>query len=948
MTSDEIRTTFLSFFEGKGHKIIPSSSLIPQGDPTLLLTTAGMVQFKPYFLGQTVPPGRRLTSCQKCFRTTDIESVGDPTHLTFFEMLGNFSIGDYFKQEAISWAWEFVIQKLGLPAKRLWITIFLDDDESFGIWRKIGVSEERILRFGEESNFWGPAGDSGPCGPCSEIHYDFGEEVGCGKTSCLPGCDCGRFSEIWNLVFTQYNQDKEGHRTPLPKPNIDTGMGLERTAAIMQGKTSVYEIDLFTPLMKQVSDLAGKKYGLDSSIDNAMRVVAEHSRGIVFLIGDGVMPSNEGRGYVLRRLLRRSALFGRTLGLEKPFLSEIALTTIKQMGHVYPELRQRQDFILKVIETEEVKFGVTLDIGLEVIEGLLRYREVHRGALPELVPFLRDFRPSSENAARVLEQHGFVGGGWETGSQIGAEMAAEVISQLAHDFLEQLEEGLIAQDIVDAIERWGQQVSGEEAFKLYDTYGFPVELTKEIASSKGLSVDLEGFEKEMERQRERARAAQKFVDVDIRIKVVSKPTIFVGYNKLKQESAIVSLLVDGASVGTAREGQEAGLILESTPFYGEMGGQVGDTGEIRSATGRFSVDSTVRMTPDIIVHQGRVTQGSLSVGDEVEAEVDRERRLDIARNHTATHLLQAALRQVLGEHVQQRGSLVAPDRFRFDFSHLVAVTREEITAVEHMVNDRIRQNLAVYDEELPYKKAIEEGVIALFDEKYGDVVRVLRIGKPPISAELCGGTHVTATGEIGSFHLIGESSIGSGLRRIEAVTGRGAETYIDQRLSDLEKIAEHLEAEPDDVLEKARLLSIELKNERKQTLALERELSRKIGESLLNQVEVVDGINVLAARVPPSRMEILREMSDSLREQLKSVILVLGTVYEDKPLLLAAVTPDLIEKGYNAGEIIKKVARVTGGGGGGKASMAQAGGRDKGKLDEALRLVKSLIRNENA
>ena len=873
MTSDEIRAAFLGFFESKGHKIIPSSSLIPQGDPTLLLTSAGMVQFKPYFLGEALPPNPRLASCQKCFRATDIESVGDPSHLTFFEMLGNFSIGDYFKQEAINWAWEFVTQHLGLRPERLWITIFLDDEESSHYWQKLGVPEPRILRFGEQDNFWGPAGNSGPCGPCSEIHYDFGEEVGCRKASCAPGCDCGRFSEIWNLVFTQYNQDEEGHRTLLPKPNIDTGMGLERTAAVVQGKTSVYEIDLFAPLLERVAELVGIKYGSDDITDNTMRVIAEHSRGVAFLIADGVMPSNEGRGYVLRRLLRRAALFGRRLGVDKPFLAETAKSTIEQMGHIYPELGQRQDFIIKVVEVEEARFGETLDTGLEVIESIMAE--------------------------------------WET-------------------------------------DRAGE-ISGDDAFRLYDTYGFPVELTKEIAASHGLSVNLEGFEREMEKQRERAKAAQKFevtlkATIGLHDQLNIEVTPFVGYQGLEHKSVIISLLVDGKSVETIEDGQEAGLILDSTPFYAEMGGQVGDTGEIRGPTGRFIVTNTIRVPPDVIVHQGKVVEGYLLADDEVEAEVDRERRLDIARNHTATHLLQSALRQVLGEQVQQRGSLVAPDRLRFDFSHLTAMTENEIQAVNHIVNEKVRQNLKVYyNEEIPYKKAIDEGAIALFDEKYGDVVRVVKIGKPAISAELCGGTHVASTGEIGFFQIIGESSIGAGLRRIEAVTGREAEAFVDKRFSSLSKIAQLLATSPDGAQDKVSSTASALDIERRRGQALESELSKKIAESLLGQAEVVNGVTVLAARVPSVQPQALREMSDLLREKLKSAVVVLGTVYEDKPAFLAAVTPDLVAKGYDAGKIVKQVAKVAGGSGGGKARLAQAGGKDKAKLDEALRLVKDLI-----
>ena len=814
-----------------------------------------------------------MASCQKCFRTSDIESVGDPTHLTFFEMLGNFSIGDYFKKEAIAWAWEFCTQRLKLDPERLWATIYLDDDESFRYWREIGVPEARILRFGEKENFWGPAGASGPCGPCSEIHYDFGKGVGCGKPSCRPNCGCARFSEIWNLVFTQYDQDGEGKRTPLPKPNIDTGMGLERTAAAVTGKTSVYETELFRPLIERVSRLSGRKYGKAQDNDIAMRVVAEHGRGIPFLVADGVIPSNEGRGYVLRRLLRRAALFGRRIGLDKPFLAEMAKIAIANMGHVYPEIAQRQDFILKLIELEETRFSGTLSAGLELLESV---------------------------------------------------MAKETTQQK-------------------------KEVSGKDAFKLYDTHGFPVELTSEIAHERGFSVDVTGFEKEMAKQREKARTVGVSKTLTISWKVkrhdvrAYKTTPFVGYHSLKHRSVIIDLVVDGKAADKVEEGQKASLILETTPFYGEMGGQVGDAGQIRGASGVFAVTDTVRVPPDVIVHQGQVAEGNLAVGDEVEAEVDGEKRLDIARNHTATHLLQYAMRQVLGEHVQQRGSLVAPDGFRFDFSHLTATLKEEVEAVQHIVNEKIRQNLPVNDEEVPYKKAIAEGAIALFDEKYGDVVRVLKIGEPPISTELCGGTHINSTGEIGFFQIISESSIGAGLRRIEAVTGRGAEAFIKQRFVSLENIAHSLHTLPDEVEEKVSSAASEFELERRHRLTLERELARLRAESLLAQVEEIKGVSVLIARVPSTRLEIMREMADFIRDRLKSVIVVLGTVSEDKPAFLSAVTPDLVAKGYDAGKIVREVAKVTGGGGGGKPNLAQAGGKDKSKLDEALRLAKSLI-----
>jgi len=856
MTGDEVRESFLHFFEEKGHRVVPGSSLIPHGDPTLLLTSAGMVQFKPYFLGEAAPPCPRLASCQKCFRTTDIEVVGDTTHLTFFEMLGNFSVGDYFKEEAIGWAWEFVTGRLGLPPERLWITIFLDDDESFAIWRKLGIPGDRILRFGEEDNFWGPAGDSGPCGPCSEIHYDFGLEAGCGKSSCRPNCDCGRFSEIWNLVFVQYNQDREGKRTPLARCHIDTGMGLERTAAVMQNKPSVYETDLFIPLIELVSRLSGRKYGEDDNSDNAMRVVAEHGRGITFLIADGILPDNEGRGYVLRRLLRRAALFGRRLGLDKPFLAEIARATIDKMGHIYPELKDRRSFVLKLINAEEARFGETLSTGLELLDGIIAGAESNKA----------------------------------------------------------------------------KEISGADAFKLYDTYGFPVELTCEIARGKDFSVDMAGFNKEMEKQRERARTNHKFeltARIGLEGELELKATDFVGYDCLKQKSVISNLLVDNKPVDSVKGGQKANLVLDKTPFYTEMGGQVGDTGEIIGSSGRLVVTDTIQSPQGAILHEGYVSEGSFSTGDEVEAVVDKERRLDIARNHTATHILQLALRKVLGEHVHQRGSLVAPDRLRFDFSHLAAMTQEELDEVQRIVNQEIRHNLPVSPCHIPYKQAIEEGAIALFDEKYGDVVRVLRIGEPAVSAELCGGTHVSATGEIGFFYILSESGIGGGLRRIEAVAGRGAEQVIKQKIDTLKG---GISAK-----------QVELKVEHGRVRAMERDLARERAEALLTKVEVIRGVRLLSAVVPPSRPETLRDMADVIRDRLKSGAVVLGTVYEDKPYFIAAVTPDMVEKGYHAGEMVKKVAAVAGGGGGGKAGLAQGSGRDRGKMEEALGLVRSLI-----
>ena len=870
MTGDELRQAFLSFFQDRGHKIIPSSSLVPHKDPTLLLTSAGMVQIKPYFLGLEAPPSRRLASCQKCFRTTDIDSVGDSKHLTFFEMLGNFSVGDYFKKEAIFWAWDFVTKYLKLPEERLWITIYLDDDEAFAYWREVGVPAGKILRFGEEDNFWGPVGDSGPCGPCSEIHYDLGEEFGCGKAECRPNCDCGRFSEVWNLVFTQYNQDQSGQRTPLPKPNIDTGMGLERTLAAIQGKPSPYETDLFFPLVDRICRLSGREYGRDENTDRAIRIMAEHSRGTAFLIADGVMPSNEGRGYVLRRILRRASLFGRKLGLNDPFLNEMAEVVVSTMSHIYPELMANQSLITEVIRVEEEKFITTLDTGLNLVEKLIGEASAHG------------------------------------------------------------REGL----------------TSEEVFRLYDTYGFPPELTAEIAREKGLSIDWEGFQAEMEKQRETARAATKTTSIGIDV-IIAPPKVpsteFVGYETATFQSKVLELRVKEKPVETASQGDELAIVLDKTPFYGEMGGQVGDTGEISSQKGKVTIVNAIRTPSAVIIHQGKVVEGSISVGDEVKAKVDSTRRLDIARNHTATHLLQAALRQIVDRRIEQKGSLVEPERFRFDFSHLAPVTEEQLNEIQRQVNEWIRQNLKAEAKVLPYKQAIAEGAIALFEEKYGEEVRMLEIGEPAISKELCGGTHVSSTGEIGIFLITSESSIGTGLHRIEAVTGRKAESLIESRLTALQSVAKEVEGSLDEVPNKVKTLISELEAERKRVLSLERELSRRIAEDLPGQAEQVSGVTVLAAKVPALTMPILREMGDILRDRLKSAIVVLATVYNGKPNFLAMVTPDLIAKGFHAGDIINQVAKVTGGGGGGKAAMAQAGGKDAAKIDEALKLVHKLI-----
>ncbi len=873
MNGDEIRARFLAYFEENGHKVMPSSSLIPHGDPTLLLTTAGMVQMKQYFMGQAIPPATRLTSCQKCFRTTDIESVGDSSHLTFFEMLGNFSVGDYFKAEAIAFAWEFITVKLGIPEEKLWTTVYLDDDEAIELWRKMGVPSERIVRLGEEDNFWGPAGDSGPCGPCSEIHYDFGEAAGCGKPDCNPSCKCGRFCEIWNLVFMQYNQDKQGNRTPLPKPNIDTGMGLERITAIMQGRNTVYLTDIFQPLLKRAAEITGKKYGANPEDDRSMRVVAEHGRAVAFLIADGVLPSNEGRGYVLRRLLRRGVLFGRRLGMEKPFLVDMAAAAIEQKGAVYPELSRRKDFILDVVRSEEVKFAGTLSNGLELLDEIMQREET----------------------------------------------------------------------------KIKNRITGVAAFKLYDTFGFPVEITREIATSRGFEVDIEGFEDEMDKQRERARSANKFGGEETDVTGFDgefEPTRFTGYSALKESTRIVGIVVANEGVNDIADAQKAGIVLEDTPFYAEMGGQVGDTGIIRAEGGLFSVSNTVKLGAHTTLHQGYVSEGSLSVGDPVTAEVDTERRADIARNHTATHLLHYALRKVLGEHVQQRGSLVDPSKLRFDFSHLSPLTAKEIARIQDIVNAEIRHNHAVFDEQLPYKEAVAAGAMALFDEKYGDTVRVLSVGQPAVSVELCGGTHVSASGEIGFFEIVSESSIGSGLRRIEAVTGREAVKLASASINTLHSIGKLLDSAPEGIMEKVQALIASRDAEIKRAEALERQAALKDVSALLGQAKDVDGIKLLALRVKPTRPETLRDMADAIMSKLGSAVVVLGTVNDDKPYFVVTVTPDLTAQGYHAGNIIRQTAAITGGGGGGKPGLAQGGGKDISRLDEAIAAVPDLLRKK--
>ena len=901
---DELRQGFLDFFQERGHLLVPSSSLVPAGDPTLLLTTAGMVQFKPYFLGEAAAPRSRMTSAQKCFRATDIDVVGDHKHLTFFEMLGNFSVGDYFKQGAIEFAWEFVTQRMQLPTEKLFITVYTDDDEAEALWSKIAQTPpERLYRYGMSDNWWGPPGAEGPCGPCSEIHWDFGEASGCAPLStpaeiaawnasgmkpeeqpgCHPNCDrCERFVELWNLVFMQYYQDMEGALSPLPKPNIDTGMGLERAAIIAQGVSNIYDTDLYLPIIGKVAELAGDRYGADLATDVPMRVVAEHIRGAAFLISDGVIPGNEGRGYVLRRLVRRAVRFGRKLGLTEPFLTEVANAVIQRMGDAYPDLVQNRAFILRILEGEEQQFGRVLEQGLNIMEEALSATNGHGGVL-----------------------------------------------------------------------------SGALAFTLYDTYGFPVEETQDIARERGLTVDMDAFEREMAAQRERGRAATEariggggeakiFKYRDLGVGRVT----FVGYDRLTAQTEVLALLTpEGDALSSAEPGQDVEVVLRETPFYAEGGGQMGDTGAILSLRGHVDVSDTQSPLDGLIVHKGRVRSGAIALGDLVEARVDRERRMDVARNHSSTHLLHEALRRVLGSHVRQAGSLVAPDRLRFDFTHVRAMTPDEVQEVERLVNDQVRRNAESVRNELTYTKALEAGYLAFFGDKYGETVRVIDMGlddpdasnAEPFSREVCGGTHLDRPGEVGLFLITSESSIGSGIRRVEAVTGRAAETMARNNLATLESAAQRLETTPTEVEARIEALKAQLDAERRRAESLERANALAEAGGLVSMAQDVGGVSVVSARVDAPSADVLREMAGHLRDRLGSGVVMLGAVANEKPMLVTMVTPDLVEKGLNAATLVREAAKVVGGGGGGRPDMAQAGGSDPDKLEEALALAPALV-----
>ena len=957
MNGDQIRDSFIRFFESKGHQHMPSASLIPAGDPTLLFTSAGMVPFKPFFMGEQTPPSKRLTSSQKSFRTTDIDEVGDHKHLTFFEMLGNFSIGDYFKEGAVGFCWELVTELFKLDPERLYVTIHLDDEEAFAIWRdQVGVPVERIYRYGDKDNWWGPAGNEGPTGPCSEVHYDGGSEKGChdgrmmppealtaqfrkdlesGDSSpidgCHPNCDCERFVELWNLVFMQFYQDTAGGRTPLPAPSVDTGMGLERAMVILQGKDNIYETDLFVPIIDRVGQLTGKTYGTATDTDYAMRVVVEHARAAAFLIGDGVVPGNEGRGYVLRRVIRRAIRYGRQLGLEEAFLTEVVEAVIPQFSAVYKELSENHEFIQRVISLEEERFAEAIQTGLPLLEdGFIPIRKLLLAN-----PKLGDIDIAAIDATLQSD---------------------EIAHAAGHGTLEIVGEAL-KKNLPSGMEnqsRFFGTLSDAETFVLYDTYGLPPELTAEIAKEHGLEVDMEGFEREMDARKEQSRSSGSFsgsMEMQTSYSDLGlSSSEFVGYELTEQESKIVAILSGGVSVDHATQGQQVEIVISQSPFYAEGGGQLGDRGLISGPNGVVEVEDTQSPVARLIVQRGTVKQGEISVGDVVTASVEVARRLDSSRNHSGTHILHAALRSVLGAHVRQAGSFVAPERLRFDFSHVSALTRDELLSIQSLANDKVRGNLTVSSHETSYSEAVREGALAFFGDRYGDVVRVVTMAPAPhsmedaFSVEVCGGTHVSATGQVGTLAVLGESSIGGGMRRIEAVTGRAAEELFVQQSDHLEAISQKLQTPVADL--EARLDSFIQENEdlRKQLEGFQKISLRGEAEELLSQIQEVDGVKVVAGRTSAGGPDGMREMADFLRDKLGSVVVALAAVVEGSPILITMVTPDLVERGLHAGNIARDTAKVMGGGGGGRPEMAQAGGKQPEKVDEALNGVPSLVR----
>ncbi|MEN8136315.1 MAG: alanine--tRNA ligase [Thermodesulfobacteriota bacterium] len=878
MTGNEIRASFLQYFGERGHEIVASSPLVPHDDPTLLFTNAGMVQFKRTFMGEEKRDYVRAASSQRCVRAggkhNDLENVGyTARHHTFFEMLGNFSFGDYFKEEAIRYAWEFLTVELGLDRSKLWISVFDDDDEAFELWEKVdGVAADRIVRLGEEENFWS-MGDTGPCGPCSEIHYDQGEEMACGP-DCAMGCDCDRYLEIWNLVFMQFNRAEDGTMTPLPKPSIDTGMGLERITAVLQGKQTNYDSDLFTSIFARIGSVTGKEYGQNDKVDTAMRVIADHSRATTFLVADGVLPSNEGRGYVLRRIMRRAIRFGRFLGMEKPFMAKITAAVIKQMQEAYPHILESRELLEKVVNNEEERFLETIDHGLVML-----HQELSR------------LKKSGEKV-----------------------------------------------------------VDGNFIFKLYDTYGFPVDIVRDIALEKSLSVDESGFNEAMESQRQQSRKSWKgasLAELGGGVKSLLEKgsrTTFKGYETLHCDAVVEALLDEqGEMVAQAVAGEMVGIICPETPFYAESGGQSGDHGEIRGVNGLAVVLDTVNVGEGLVLHRAEIKEGTLGQGEKVALQVDQERRQRTANNHTATHLLQAALRSVLGDHVKQSGSQVDPGRLRFDFTSFAPLSPDEIQRVEEQVNREIRRNSRVDTTELEREEAIKEGATALFGEKYEEKVRVVTVDK--YSKELCGGTHVTATGEIGLFKVVSEGGIAAGVRRIEAVSGFGALDRFQQIERQLGEIGEQLKAGPEDILARISRLQARQKELEKELAEVTALQSVSDLDSIINEARLVGEVKVVAAKITVDSPKTMREVGDKLRDKLDSGVAVLGAVFADKVSLLAIVSKDLSKK-YHAGKLVKEVAVIVGGSGGGRPDMAQAGGTMPDKLDGALAAVYGAVEKQ--
>ena len=865
---NELREKFLSFFESKGHMRLPSFSLIPKDDNSLLLINSGMAPMKKYFTGEVTPPSKRVTTCQKCIRTPDIERVGiTARHGTFFEMLGNFSFGDYFKHEATAWAWEFCTKVLELPVDKLWVTIYQDDDEAFDIWTKeVGVAPERIVRMGKEDNFWEHG--SGPCGPCSEIYFDRGEKYGCGKPDCGVGCECDRYVEFWNVVFSQFDSDGKGNYPPMEHPNIDTGMGLERLACIMQGVDNLFLVDTVQNIMKHICRIAGIQYGEDEKKDISLRVITDHIRSTTFMIGDGVMPSNEGRGYVLRRLLRRAARHGRLLGINHTFLADVANTVIDENKNAYPELDEKRAMITKLIHVEEESFAKTIDQGMQMLNSLID----------------KDF-----NAC----------------------------------------------------------LSGEDAFRLNDTYGFPLDLTKEIVAERGMTVDEERFHQLMQEQRERARNARKNAGADAwagenDVLADVPPTEFLGYEKSQTEATVLAILKDGERVDHATAGDEIALVLDRTTFYAESGGQVGDVGPISSADALIAIDNTTKNHAKNFIHHGIINAGTISVGDRVQTEGDPENHRAIMRNHTAAHLLQAALRTVLGDHVEQAGQLVDEKYVRFDFTHFAALTQEELHRVETIVNGVILSGTPVECREMPIEEAKKLGAMALFGEKYGSIVRVVSVGD--FSKEFCGGTHVDNTGKIGLFKILSESSVAAGVRRIEAVTGLNALQYLNDTLAQLGAVASALKVTSvSGLAQRAEQMTAELKEKDREIESLNAKMADMRINGLFEGAKDIDGVRVITALFSATPSNALRTMCDKIRDNAPNVVAVLAATQDGKANIAVAVGKEAQQKGLNAGKIVREVAKVAGGNGGGKAEFAMAGAKDLTKLDEALAAAEGVV-----